>query len=152
MAKEIKPLKKLNAKVKTFADEYIICLNAAEAARRAGYAEKTARIRGAQLLNDPLVSEYIQQRMASKEEKLIATQDDILKFLTDVMNGNIKEQIPLLDGDGYQKLAELDAAQPKDRIKAAELLGKRYKMWTDKQEIDQDISINVTVDYGDDPE
>jgi phage terminase small subunit len=66
------------------------------------------------------------------------------------MRGNVTEQMPLLDGNGYQRLANLDAAQPKDRIKAAELLGKRYAMWTDKKEVGGEVGVVIVDDTGDD--
>ncbi|MEK4132003.1 terminase small subunit [Solibacillus sp. FSL W8-0474] len=146
MAKEVK----LTIKQRKFADYYIECGNATEAAIRAGYSKNSARFIAAENLAKPLIKEYIEQVMAIKDAERIANQDEILAFLTSVMRGEVKEQVPLLDGDGYQKLQTLDAAQPKDRIKAAELLGKRHAMWTEKQQVEGDLSVNIVVDYGDD--
>lgn len=134
---------------KRFADYYIELGVAKEAAIKAGYSPKSAKFQGSRNLTNPLIMAYIREKMATKDEERIASQDEVLRFLTGVMRGEITEQVPLLDGDGYQRLAKLDAAQPKDRIKAAELLGKRHAMWTEKKEIDGDLSITIEVDYGD---
>jgi phage terminase small subunit len=141
---------KLSAKQKAFVDEYIKDLNATQAAIRAGYKEKTARSQGARLLTNANIQGYLQKRMAEKEKKTIADQDEILSFLTSVLRGEVREQVPLLAGNGYQELAQLDEANPKDRIKAAELLGKRYSMWTEKVDVSGDLSVSIQVDYGDD--
>lgn len=142
--------RKLTVKQKKFADYYIELGNATEAAKRAGYSERTARYIGSENLGKPAIKEYIAEVMAVKDAERIADQDEILAFLTGVMRGDVTEQIPLLDGDGYQKLAELDAAQPKDRIKAAELLGKRYALWTEKHQIEGDVGVVIVDDIGED--
>lgn len=138
--------RKLTAKQKLFADYYIISTNQTDAAIKAGYSPKTARSTGTELMGKPHVRAYIEARMAEKDKELIADQDEILKFLTAVMRGQITEQIPLLDGDGYQKLVKLDAAQPKDRVRAAELMGKRHAMWTEKQNITGEIGVVIVDD------
>lgn len=148
MAKEVK----LTIKQRKFADYYIECGNATEAAIKAGYSKNSARFIAAENLAKPLIKEYIEQVMAIKDAERIANQDEILAFLTSVMRGEVMEQVPLLNGDGYQKLETLDATQPRDRIKAAELLGKRHAMWTEKQQVDGDMSVNIVIDYGDDAE
>lgn len=141
--------RKLTLKQQRFADNYIESANQTDAAIKAGYSKKTARSTGSELMDKPHVRAYIDARLAEKESELVAKQDEILSFLTSVMRGEIREQVPLLDGDGYQKLAELDAAQPKDRIKAAELLGKRFAMWTDRQQLDGNVGVVIIDDTGD---
>jgi phage terminase small subunit len=141
---------KLTAKQQRFADYYIELGNASKAALKAGYSKRSAHNIAAENMTKPAIKAYIAERMAEKDKERIASQDEVLQFLTDVMRGNITEQIPLLDGDGYQRLANLDAAQPKDRIKAAELLGKRYAMWTDKKEIDAEVGVVIVDDTGND--
>lgn len=142
--------KKLTARQQKFVDYFIQLGNQSEAAVRAGYSKKTSRSTAVELMAKPQVKAAIEARMSEKNKEIIADQDEILGFLTAVMRGDITEQIPLLDGDGYQKLAELDAAQPKDRLKAAELLGKRYGMWTDKKQIDANVGVVIIDDTGDD--
>lgn len=72
---------KLTAKQQLFCDEYLVDLNATQAAIRAGYSAKTARVIGTENLSKPAVREYIDKRMAEKEEKLIAKQDEVMKYL-----------------------------------------------------------------------
>ena len=81
---------RMNDRQKAFADYYIECGNATEAARRAGYSEKTARQMGAENLSKPYILEYIQSRIASAEQKRIATANEVMQFFTRVMDGTEK--------------------------------------------------------------
>lgn len=141
--------KKLTVKQQRFADYYIELGNGTEAAIKAGYSKRSARGMAAENLAKPLIKEYIDKIMASKDAERIANQDEILSFLTSVMRGQVREQIPLLSGDGYQSLTDLDETSPKDRIRAAELLGKRYALWTDKKDITGEIGVVIIDDTGD---
>ena len=85
----------LTPKQKAFADYYIECGNAAEAARRAGYSEKNARKIGNENLTKLDILEYIRQRTAPIEEKRIATGDEVMEFFTKVMDGNVKDAFGL---------------------------------------------------------
>ncbi|KAF3303768.1 hypothetical protein FPV24_01315 [Carnobacterium sp. PL24RED07] len=66
------------------------------------------------------------------------------------MRGEQTEQTLRDIGEGAQEIDDIDVSA-KDRIKAAELLGKRYGIWTDKTELtgEPDIEISITIDYGD---
>lgn len=143
---------KLTAKQKLFCDEYIISLNATQAAIKAGYAEKTAYAIGAENLRKPKIQSYISERMKQKESSLIATQDEVLQYLTSVLRGESQTTDTLLVGmgDGYQEVQEVEKKpSEKDRLKAAELLGKRYGLYTDKISADVDMSLDISIDYGD---
>lgn len=160
---------KLTAKQQRFCDEYLIDLNATQAAIRAGYSKKTARVIATENLTKPAISEYIEKRMAEKEAELIASQDEVLKYLTSVMRREYVENIVVTvseettrfvpDERGTMRkqtvkkevpqIVEIPA-QLKDSNKAAELLGKRYKLFTDK--IQADVAIPVVVGGGDDLE
>lgn len=135
----------LTEKQKQFIDYYIETGNASEAARRAGY--KQPHVQGTQNLEK--LRGFIDAKLSEKDEARIAKQDEILAFLTSVLRGEVKEEFPLGLGMGEQSLVkkELDG---KDRIKAAELLGKRYAMWTDKQQIDGVVGVQVIDDIGGD--
>lgn len=77
--------------------------------------------------------------MASKEKELIASQDEVLRYLTAVMRGESKSEIVVLEGDGNgcSSARRIDKApDEKERLKAAELIGKRYSLFTDKSQID----------------
>ncbi|MDN4069250.1 terminase small subunit [Paenibacillus vini] len=120
----------MNEKQKAFADYYIETMNGTDSYKRAYKSCKTdsaARTGASKLLTNPNVQAYIKERMESKEKNRIATQDDILNFLTDVMNGKVKDQLGL-------------ETPVKERNKAAELLGKRYALWVDRQDINTTIT------------
>ena len=140
---------KLTAKQKLFCDEYLIDLNATQAAIRAGYSEKTARQIGTENLSKPFIKEYIDKRMAEKEAALIADQDEVLKYLTAVLRGETKASVLARDMVGADQVIQKPPDE-KERLKAAELLGKRYSLFTDKIQQEVDMDLNITVDYGDD--
>jgi phage terminase small subunit len=126
---------KLTEKQKRFADYYIETGNATQSAIKAGYSEKTAKVIGNENLTKPYIRSYIDERLAEKESKRIAQQDEVLSYLTGLMRGEKREQVLRGVGQGAQIIDEMDVSA-KDRIKAAELLGKRYGLWVDKQELD----------------
>ena len=143
---------KMTAKQQRFCDEYIITLNATDAAKKAGYSAKTARQAGAENLTKPVIKEYIKARMDEKESELIADQDEVLKYLTSVMRGQSRSKVVVVEnvGDFTSQAREMEKApDEKERLKAAELLGKRYGLYTDKVEQDVDLELHITVDYGD---
>lgn len=82
-------------KQKAFADEYLKCGNQTEAAKRAGYSEKTARQAGAENMKKPVVLEYIQKRQKQIEDARIADITEVMQYLTSVMRGEIKDQFDL---------------------------------------------------------
>lgn len=139
---------KLTAKQQRFCDEYLIDLNATQAAIRAGYSAKTARAIGAENLTKLDIQEYIQNRMAEKEAKLIADQDEVLKYLTAVLRGDSSAHVLARDETGAECVIQKPPDE-KERLKAAELLGKRYSLFTDKVQQEVDMDLNITVDYGD---
>lgn len=140
--------KKMTKRQTRFCDEYLIDLNATQAAIRAGYSEKNARNIASENLTKPNIKEYIAQRMAEKEAALIADQDEILRYLTAVMRGESQSSVLARTDTGSEEVIE-KAPDEKERLKAAELLGKRYGLYTDKIESDVDVDVNITVDYGD---
>lgn len=82
-------------KQKAFADEFLKCGNQTEAAKRAGYSEKTARQAGAENMKKPVVLEYIQKRQKQIEDARIADVTEVMQYLTSVMRGEIKDQFDL---------------------------------------------------------
>lgn len=143
---------KLTAKQQRFCDEYLIDLNATQAAIRAGYSEKNARSIASENLSKPNIREYIDARMAKKEKELIADQDEVLKYLTSVLRGESQSTELVVEGTGEgcsEARTVMKEPSEKDRLKAAELLGKRYGLYTDKIETDVDMELNINIDYGD---
>ena len=137
-------LSKLTLKQKRFADEYIISANATAAAIKAGYSKKTARSIGQENLTKPDIKAYIDERLEKLDSEKIADQKEVLQYLSSVMRGEQQEKTLISIGEFGQEIVDIDVGA-KDRIKAAELLGKRYRLFTDKVEIDvnSDVTINV---------
>ena len=143
---------KLTAKQQRFCDEYLIDLNATQAAIKAGYSEKNARNIASENLAKPNISKYIAERMAEKEKSLIADQDEVLRYLTSVLRGESQSTEIVVEGcgDGCSEARTiLKEPSEKDRLKAAELLGKRYGLYTDRVEAEVDMELNINIDYGD---
>ena len=144
--------KKLTAKQQRFCDEYLIDLNATQAAIRAGYSEKYAHTNATKLLQITTIKDFIAERMAEKESDLIADQDEVLQYLTSVMRGKTQAEVVVVEGTGdgcSEARAMQKAPDEKERLKAAELLGKRYGLYTEKVEQQVDMELNISVDYGD---
>lgn len=139
---------KMTAKQKRFCDEYLIDLNATQAAIRAGYSKKSAYSIGVENLNKPELKKYIDERMKEKEDSLIAKQDEVLKYLTSVMRGESSSSVLALCGEGMQEVIDKPPDE-KERMKAAELLGKRYRLFTDKVEVEGAVPIVIVDDIDD---
>lgn len=156
-------------KQKRFCDEYLTDLNATQAAVRAGYSKKTAYSIGEENLRKPEIKEYIEKRMAEKESQLIADQDEVMRYLTAVMRREKMESVVVTlntektsyvpDENGTMRKQTVKQeipqiieipAQLRDANKAAELLGKAYGIYTDKVDVDADMDLNITIDYGED--
>ena len=154
----------LTEKQKRFCDEYLVDLNGTQAAIRAGYSEKTAKQIAQQNLTKLDIQEYIKKRMAEKEDALIAKQNEVLQTLTRVLRRQemdtvvvtCKERSSGYDENGKKVIVEKEVprvvqipTRVNDLNKAAELLGRRYGLYTEKIETDVDMDLNITVDYGD---
>lgn len=138
---------KLTAKQQRFCDEYLIDLNATQAAIRAGYSSKYANTNASKLLQITTIKEYIEKRMAEKDSELIAQQDEVLKFLTAVMRGEEKDEQLTVNPMGEIEMKAV--RRQANQIKAAEMLAKRYGLLVDKVENDVDMELIIKVDYGD---
>ena len=128
-------MSKLNEKQKAFADYYIESLNATESYKRAYNVvnQSTAEANGSRLLRNAKVKNYIDEVMSAKDESRIASQDEILQILTDIARGITEEEVVQFSQLG-EELRTTRKPTIKDRMKASELLGKRYTMWVDKVE------------------
>lgn len=155
----------LTEKQKRFCNEYLVDLNATQAAIRAGYSEKTAKQIAQQNLTKLDIQEYIKKRMVEKEDALIAKQDEVLQTLTRVLRRQemdtvvvtCKERSSRYDENGKKVIVEKEVprvvqipTRVNDLNKAAELLGKRYGLYTEKIETDVDMELNINIDYGED--
>lgn len=122
---------KLSEKQKRWIDYYIETGNAAEAARKAKYNGNNLNTIGAQNLSK--LSKFIEYKMSKKDNERIASQDEVLEFLTRVVRNEEKDSFGL-------------DASLQDRIKCAELLGKRYKLFTDKKEVSGVLPVIISGD------
>lgn len=125
----------MNARQKKFCDEYLIDCNATQAAIRAGYSPKTAKSIGNENLSKPDLRAYIDEQLAKIHSAKIADAEEVMKYLTSVMRGEHTEQVLKLVGEGVQTVTDIDVSA-KERLKAAELIGKRYGMFKDNVGID----------------
>lgn len=105
---------KLTPKQKAFADEYLICGNATEAAKKAGYNPKSARQIATENLAKPSISIYIAERQKQIESSRIADVKEVMEFYSAVMRGEVKDQF------------DMDASLT-DRLSAGRELMKRYE-------------------------
>lgn len=141
----------MTEKQQKFADEYIISLNATQAYKKAYPSVKkdaAARASASQLLTNPNVKAYIDERLEKLKSERVADQQEVLEFLTAVMRGEVTEPLLVLDGDGYQKVVNA-VPNVSTRRSAAVDLGKRFGLFVDKQEITQ-RTIEIKVGEWDD--
>ena len=132
-------------KQKRFCEEYLVDCNATQAAIRTGYSEKTARAIGQRLLTNVDIKKYIDQQLQKLKNEKTADAQEVLEYLTSVMRGEQKEQVALFTGEGVQKLVQKDISA-KDRLKAAELIGKRYALFTEKVELQGETTVQIVDD------
>lgn len=138
---------KLTEKQKRFCDEYLIDLNATRAYKTAYpnvKKDNTAAVNGNKLLRNANVKGYIDKRIKEIEDKSIADAKEVMQYLTKVMRNEVTEEVVVVEGEGdgcsSARVIKKDMSA-KDRNKAAELLGKRYRLFTDRIEAD----VNQTV-------
>ncbi|WP_333604288.1 terminase small subunit [Lactobacillus acetotolerans] len=133
-----KPLTEMQRR---FCEHYIVSGNATDAAKRAGYSPHSAANTGYSTLKKPQIQKYLAELSRDRNNDLIANQEEVLKFLTNVMRGETSETVATAKG-----LYEGVEIQAKDKIKAAELLGKREGLWIDKHELEGKIQIPKIID------
>lgn len=137
---------KLTEKQKRFADYYIETGNITEAAVKAGYSKKTARVIGQENLLKPAIKGYIDEKMEAMQDERTASAKEVLEFLTKSMRGEIKEEVVVVEGTGDGTSEARTVRKQiglRDRIKSAELLGKRYRLFTDKVEVEGAVPVVI---------
>lgn len=141
----------MNARQKKFCDEYLIDCNATQAAIRAGYSPKTAKSIGQENLTKPDLKAYIDEQLELLHNKKTADAQEVLEYLTAVMRGESSSSVLSLCGDGCQEVIE-KAPDEKERLKAAELIGKRYGMFKDNVNMGGAVPVMFVDDLGSDEE
>ncbi|MCT4686070.1 terminase small subunit [Vallitalea sp.] len=144
---------KLTLKQKAFADYFIKLGNATEAARKAGYKGKNLNRVASENLSKLDIKNYIDERLKQIEGERIADAAEVLKYLTTVMRGESQAEIVVVegDGDGMSSARRIEKApDEKEKLKAAELLGKRYSLFTDNTNVNASVGVTIIDDLGDD--
>lgn len=144
---------KLTEKQKAFCDYYIESLNATESYKRAYGCKNngTARTEGSKNLAKPNIKNYIDKQLKQIECKRIAKAEEVLAFLSSSLRGEIDEEVVVVEGtgDGVSKTRIVTKQlSAKDRIKAAELLGKRYSLFTEKVDVEGNVGVTIIDDIG----
>lgn len=140
---------------KIFADEYLIDLNATRAYKVAYPNVKndaTAAAAAARLLRNVKVQKYIAERLEQIHSERTADAQEVIEYLTSVLRGESSSTEIVVEGtgDGCSEARTIEKApSEKERLKAAELLGKRYGLYTEKVDVAADMELNITIDYGD---
>jgi len=133
----------LEPRQRRFVDEYLIDLNATQAAIRAGYSEKTAGSIGSENLTKPEIASAIQAKQAERLKRVETSQDYVLTNLTEVVERTM-QRAPVLEFDRDAK-AYVQATDEKgndiwtfdarNAVAALNLVGKHHGMFVDKHEI-----------------
>ena len=118
--------RRLTEKQKRFCDEYLVDYNATQAAVRAGYSAKSAYSIGEENLRKPELKTYIDERLEQLRSAKTATAAEVMEFLTEVMRDEDEGSV--------------------SRLKAAELLGKRFGLFTDKLNVEGNIPVVIAGD------
>lgn len=142
---------KLNVKQKAFADYYIETGNAYQSAIKAGYSENYAKGNVIKLLENESVKKYIQEKMKEIESERIAKAEEVLAFLSSSLRGDVLEEVVATESDGAGGIKPVilkKQLSAKDRIKAAELLGKRYALFTEKVDLEGNVGVTIIDDIG----
>ena len=132
-------------KQRRFCDEYLIDCNATRAYKTAYpkiKSDDAARACASKLLTKANIKAYIDTKLEEMSSAKVASAEEVMKYLTSVMRGKHTEQIPLLIGEGIQKLADKDIGA-KERLKAAELIGKRYGLFSDKVNFEGTLPVMI---------
>jgi phage terminase small subunit len=129
-------------KQRKFADEYLIDCNATRA-YKAAYSkiksDEAARVNGSKLLTNTNIKAYIEEQLEKMHNEKIADATEVMMYLTAVMRGEHTEEVVVVEGYGEGCSSATKVKKDvgaKDRLKAAELIGKRFGIFTDKMKVD----------------
>ncbi|WEB66517.1 terminase small subunit [Limosilactobacillus fermentum] len=133
-------------KQQRFVDEYIISGNATQAAIKAGYSKKTANRIATENLSKPVIKTAIDKRNAEIQSEKTMDMQEVMELLASIARGETTEETVTNKGDVIET-----ATRNSDKLKALELIGKRFGAWTDKKEISGNLDIDIGMgDYDED--
>lgn len=136
----------ISEKQKRFADYYIETGNKYQSAIKAGYSDNYAKAQAHKLLENVGIKNYIDEKLKELEEKRVASATEVLQLLTSAMRGELEEEVVVVESIGdYCSEARVIKKKIglKDRIKAAELIGKRHRLFTDKVQVDGVVPVMI---------
>ena len=139
---------KLTQKQQRFVDEYIISGNATQSYLKAGYkvSEKVAATNASKLLRSAKVQAELDRRNAEIQSAKTMDMQEVMERLAAMARGETTEETVTNKGDVIET-----ATRNSDKLKAMELIGKRFGAWTDKKEIKGNLDIEIGIgDYDDD--
>ncbi|SDX87811.1 terminase small subunit [Tepidimicrobium xylanilyticum] len=147
---------KLTEKQRIFCIEYLKDLNGTRAYKVAYPHVKndnTAAAAASRLLRNVKIKSFIDKKLKEIEDKKIAKAEEVLKYLTSVMRGEETEEVVVVEGIGEGMSSATTIKKQvgaRERIKAAELLGKRYALFTEKVDIEGNMGVVIVDDIEED--
>lgn len=147
----------LTERQRRFADEYIISANIEQSALKAGYSKNYARGRSHELLSNVGIKEYVDKRLEEIKSEKVMDQQEIMERLSSIGRQEPRENYykseKTIDGETVvEENKYVTTPNVEEATRAMEMLGKRYVMWTDKQEISGGIAVTFVDDIGSDPD
>ena len=139
---------KLSLKHQAFADYYIELGNAEQAAIKAGYSKTYSRGNAHKLVAKESIKLYIAERMEELKSERVADQQEVMEFLTSVLRGEARGTALVGEGMGAQAVEQVMPSVA-EKVRAAEQIGKRYAMWTDKQQVEGLLPVTIVNDLDD---
>ena len=141
----------MTEKQKRFCDEYLMDGNATQAAIRAGYSKRTAVDIGHENLTKPNIKKYIDERLEQIQSEKIASVQEVLEYITSVIRGEAESEIIVTVGTGQgcsEVIRLMKHPDESEKLKAAEMLGKRYGIFKNNTtaSIEQVIIVNDLIE------
>ncbi len=145
----------MTEKQKRFCDEYLIDLNGTRAYKAAYPSVKsddTARANASRLLANANVREYLDRELERLRSEKTADAAEVMEYLTSVLRGESKAAVVVVEGTGdgcSEARAVVKPPDEKERLKAAELLGRRFGLFTDKVNVSGGGVVQIVDDIPD---
>lgn len=145
--------KKFSKKMADFADNYLETGNIYQSAIKAGYSENYAKGNASRLLENESVKIYIKERMAKLQSQKIADIQEVLEYLTKGIRQELEEEVVVVEGVGEgvsNARTIVKKISLKESTRCAELLGKRYSLFSDNVNVAGSVPVTIVEDLGDD--